>query len=256
MLLLMKNEVLMKPNIFDYLTGKNNRNFQSILSKERLNLMNVYADVLEMSVYGMICFDSHFSIIHSNAAAEELFRIKSSGSKNLSDIFVEEAVRSVKIWKNRKLRTTFNGEIMAKYNDQEYAVIADISRHDLHHNVFIGIFENLESIKKKEFLKEAERRNQKIDILMRNILPLEIAKSTKMKDFEIGKCVVYEHKRATSYFMDICNFSGIAQKTNPKIIVNVLHRLFSNIDVICCEHNMEKIKTIGDCYFAVSGIPM
>lgn len=55
--------------------------------------------------------------------------------------------------------------------------------------------------------------------------------------------------------MDIANFSQIVDELSPHQTVRLLNRIFSAIDDIIDKHAVEKIKTIGDSYMAVAGIP-
>ncbi len=56
-------------------------------------------------------------------------------------------------------------------------------------------------------------------------------------------------------FIDIVGFTFIAARTAPDTTVHLLNRLFSSFDAVTDAHGMEKIKTIGDAYMAVAGVP-
>jgi class 3 adenylate cyclase len=59
----------------------------------------------------------------------------------------------------------------------------------------------------------------------------------------------------TVLFGDLVGFTALSSKTSPAEIVEMLNGLFSRFDQAANELGIEKIKTIGDCYMAVCGLP-
>ena len=57
-------------------------------------------------------------------------------------------------------------------------------------------------------------------------------------------------------FTDFVNFTGIGESLSPKELVNEIHHCFKAFDDITERFGLEKIKTIGDAYLAVCGMPM
>ena len=55
-------------------------------------------------------------------------------------------------------------------------------------------------------------------------------------------------------FMDFVGFSKHAEKNDPGELLEILNTFFSGFDQISKKNNVVKIKTIGDCYMAASGI--
>ena len=91
----------------------------------------------------------------------------------------------------------------------------------------------------------------KTEELLHNILPVEVANELKAKGFSEAK--QYDH--VTVIFTDFVNFSGISESLTPKKLVAEIDLCFKAFDAIMQKHNLEKIKTIGDAYLAVSGLP-
>lgn len=60
---------------------------------------------------------------------------------------------------------------------------------------------------------------------------------------------------ATIMFVDFEGFTAIAEKSEPRVLIDQLGDFFSLFDRIVDKHGVEKIKTIGDGYLAVSGLP-
>ena len=57
-------------------------------------------------------------------------------------------------------------------------------------------------------------------------------------------------------FADIVDFTVLSGGMTPKSLVSLLDELFTEFDELARAHRIEKIKTIGDCYMAVSGAPL
>jgi len=60
----------------------------------------------------------------------------------------------------------------------------------------------------------------------------------------------------TVLFADIVNFTQLAARMSPTELVNLLNQIFSAFDRLAERHGLEKIKTIGDAYMAVGGVPL
>jgi class 3 adenylate cyclase len=101
-------------------------------------------------------------------------------------------------------------------------------------------------------LESIEIEKLKSERLLRNILPESVAIELKEK----GKSTPKYYENATIIFADLVNFTLFAQKNTPEEITKELDPLFLAFDLICKEYNLEKIKTIGDCYMAAGGLPI
>jgi class 3 adenylate cyclase len=111
----------------------------------------------------------------------------------------------------------------------------------------------LERSKRIEFLanRELAQQRQVSDDLLHNILPEEIADRLRENPSAIADSV----PAATVLFADIGGFTPFAASLSPAEIVELLDLLFGKFDDLCEERGIEKIKTIGDAYMAVAGIP-
>lgn len=90
------------------------------------------------------------------------------------------------------------------------------------------------------------------DKLLHNILPEEVAKELKSK----GKAVSKSFNEVTVLFSDFKGFTPLSEKLGAEELVDSLNIFFSKFDEIMERHNIEKIKTIGDAYMAVCGLPL
>jgi adenylate cyclase len=86
---------------------------------------------------------------------------------------------------------------------------------------------------------------------LRNILPEEIATELKEK----GSIEPKQFNHVTVLFTDFVNFTGISSQMTPTELVQEIHKNFTAFDAIMEKNGLEKIKTIGDAYMAVCGLP-
>lgn len=92
---------------------------------------------------------------------------------------------------------------------------------------------------------------QKSDNLLLNILPADVAEELKQS----GSCEARQYDNVSILFTDFVNFTKYSEKMSPQAIIAELHRYFTAFDAIIEKYGLEKIKTIGDAYMAVSGLP-
>jgi adenylate cyclase len=95
----------------------------------------------------------------------------------------------------------------------------------------------------------AERHRS--EALLLNVLPLEVAEELKRN----ARVVPRHYEAATVVFSDFVGFTQIAESLTPGELVDRLDQAFQEFDAIAQVHRLEKIKTIGDAYLAVGGIP-
>jgi len=96
---------------------------------------------------------------------------------------------------------------------------------------------------------EAER--EKSERLLLNILPPAIAQRLKAREETIAE----SYAGVTVLFTDLCGFTEFSQHVEAHRLVEVLDRIFTLFDHLAADHGIEKIKTIGDAYMAVAGLP-
>jgi len=112
------------------------------------------------------------------------------------------------------------------------------------------IFRNFQIQKKTNAIIGKEK--EKSDNLLLNILPNEVA--TELKEKGTSEARYYED--VSVIFTDFVGFTRIAENLTPQQLVDELHICFTAFDAIVLKHGVEKIKTIGDAYMAVSGLPV
>lgn len=96
-----------------------------------------------------------------------------------------------------------------------------------------------------------EEKNKEEEVLL-NVLPRQTAKEL----VSTGKSTPKSYKMATVMFADFKNFTKITENLGPKELVAELDDSFAKFDDIVTKLNIEKIKTSGDAYMCVGGIPI
>ena len=96
-----------------------------------------------------------------------------------------------------------------------------------------------------------QEEKQKSEKLLLNILPMSIADQLKVETGAIAS----RFDEATILFADIVDFTGLAAHVSPSELVQLLNDIFSAFDCIADRLGLEKIKTIGDAYMVVGGLP-
>lgn len=114
---------------------------------------------------------------------------------------------------------------------------------------FIGVKRYNKILKEKNNLIATEQKRS--EELLLNILPPSIAEELK----ENGVAKAQYFPQATVLFTDFKNFTAIAEKLSPQQLVAELNYCFKKFDQIIGDFGLEKIKTIGDAYMCVGGLP-
>ena len=96
-----------------------------------------------------------------------------------------------------------------------------------------------------------KRGKEKSDDLLLNILPSQVAEELKAK----GTANARLFDNVTVLFTDFVNFTSTSEHMNPQTLIDELHNCFKAFDGITTKYGVEKIKTIGDAYLAIGGLP-
>lgn len=104
------------------------------------------------------------------------------------------------------------------------------------------------SRKNQDLLAEKEKSER----LLLSIFPKAIADRLKQETTAIAE----SFSDASILFADINNFSSITAQKSPIEVVELLGQLFSAFDRLADQHGLEKLKTIGDAYMVVGGVPV
>ena len=122
----------------------------------------------------------------------------------------------------------------------------------LRNNFIIGfcvvLFLSLLALYQKRRITKEKARS---DMLLLNILPAETAEELK----NTGAAKARKYDSVSVLFTDFKNFTAMSETLNAEDLVAEIDHYYSSFDEILSRYDIEKIKTIGDSYMCVSGLP-
>jgi adenylate cyclase len=104
---------------------------------------------------------------------------------------------------------------------------------------------------RRDALAALRVEQQKAEDLLLNILPRSIADRLKAQTRPIAD----QFESASILFADVVDFTPWSERLLPSEVVGYLDHLFSHFDALAERYELEKIKTIGDCYMVAAGVP-
>ncbi len=118
-------------------------------------------------------------------------------------------------------------------------------------NLSVYLYERLQwsELRARRSLEAEKARSEE---LLLNILPKVVASKLKEKQ----RAIADSFADATVLFADIVGFTQISAGIPPQEVVELLNEIFSNFDTLAEKYGLEKIKTIGDAYMVVGGLPI
>ncbi|OMC34690.1 adenylate cyclase [Mycobacterium sp. GA-1841] len=116
--------------------------------------------------------------------------------------------------------------------------------------VFATVWVAMREVARAEHAMEAEY--QRSEQLLANILPTTIARRLKDPSRTI---IADKYDDASILFADMAGYTERASDISPTDLVRFLDRLYTDLDALVDRHGLEKVKTSGDSYMVVSGVP-
>jgi len=210
------------------------------LKNKQLNIVNKEKEI------------QHLAYLKSQADFQ-LEQIKRKEKENALTIAEKEkALQNTKLSLQESQLNLKDNELKSKQKEKLF-YIAGITLLVLLSFFIFYNFRN-QQIANKEILTKNEiitNEKDKSDKLLLNILPAEIAEELKKK----GEIDAQHFDNVSVLFTDFVNFTGISETLTPKALVAEIHQCFTAFDAIMEKNGLEKIKTIGDAYLAVCGLP-
>jgi len=118
--------------------------------------------------------------------------------------------------------------------------------------VVVTVLSLTASIQERERARrDLQREKENSEKLLLNILPQPIATRLKLTNGTIAD----HFAEVTVLFADIVDFTHLSSELAPQSLVIMLNDIFSTFDALAEKHGLEKIKTIGDAYMVVGGLP-
>ena len=101
------------------------------------------------------------------------------------------------------------------------------------------------------FARGRDAAQDRVEALLLNVLPSEIAERLQSDSSSIAD----HFEDASILFADVVDFTPLASRLDAREVVGLLDRLFTSFDELVDRYDVEKIKTIGDCYMVAAGVP-
>src|SRR5512132_3280593 len=101
------------------------------------------------------------------------------------------------------------------------------------------------------FARGRDTAQARVEALLLNILPEEVAQRLQAESHTIAD----HFDDASILFADVVDFTPLANRLDAREVVGLLDRLFTSFDELVDRYEVEKIKTIGDCYMVAAGVP-
>ena len=101
------------------------------------------------------------------------------------------------------------------------------------------------------FVRRRDFFQKSSEMLLLNILPKEISEALKTEP----RAIAAHYDEASILFADIVGFTPMAATMLPLTLVDLLNDVFECFDDLVDKYELEKIKTIGDCYMVAAGVP-
>jgi len=101
------------------------------------------------------------------------------------------------------------------------------------------------------FVRRRDFFQKSSEMLLLNILPKEISEALKIEP----RAIAAHYDEASILFADIVGFTPMAATMLPLTLVDLLNDVFECFDDLVDKYELEKIKTIGDCYMVAAGVP-
>ena len=222
--------------------------------------------LLESIGVGLAVFNANtHEMIVSNPLFAEWFPLPESGPRKLTDIvptidadklsegdnaFTAEV--EVKV-KRRTLtiavtvsltRTTSNGD-----GDGEMALLVECSNISKVKELEYMIESYSDLVEKNE--RQLRREKERAENLLLNVMPKAVYE--ELKDYGVTTPTRYE--KVSVLMLDFVGFTEMTVSSDPTQLVSELNDIFTSFDRIVEQFGCERIKTIGDAYMAVSGLP-
>jgi adenylate cyclase len=153
------------------------------------------------------------------------------------------ALGTLCVWDFEPRKLTFEQMEALRRLSRQILTLLELRRRLIDHN---------HTIKELELARaEAAEQKARTDELLENLLPRAIAEELKRD----GRVQPRYIRSATVLLADFQGFTLLSERAEPAALIGLLDEYFSAFDDIMARHGLEKIKTIGDAYMAVGGVP-
>jgi class 3 adenylate cyclase len=159
---------------------------------------------------------------------------------------------------------TFSGEVQVKPKRRTLIIALTLTLADIDgEEMIVAECQNITRMRELEQMidsystmverntRELEREKERVERLLLNLMPRSVYEEFKT----FGVVTPQLYKDVSVVMLDFVGFTAFAEKTDPTVTLSELNDIFTAFDRIAEQFGCERIKTIGDAYLAVSGMP-
>lgn len=218
-----------------------------------------YRSIFENSIDGIFQSSPEGKVLSANPSLAKIYGYDSPEDlmNSIQDIaqqiYVDPQRRTQFINRLHKFGEIADFESQVYRRDGEIIWVSENARPVLDSQGNVLYYEgNIADITARKRAENALLMEQKkSELLLQNILPKKIAKQLKQDQ----KLIAESFDNVTVLFADIVGFTNLSSETSATELVNLLNQVFSAFDLLVVKYDLEKIKTIGDAYMVVGGVP-
>ncbi|WP_170784626.1 adenylate/guanylate cyclase domain-containing protein [Ruegeria lacuscaerulensis] len=201
------------------------------------------------------------SFVFQNGPFIEWFGTPEKG-QTLLDLFPDLDAHELEDVKQSGLRYSVELQIKPKRRTLVFAVAVSLAS-GLDEQLLVVECQNITRIRELESMidsyssmverntRELEREKERVERLLLNLMPRAVYE--EFKTFGVVTPQLYDE--VSVVMLDFVGFTDFAAKTDPTVTLSELNDIFTAFDRIVEQFGCERIKTIGDAYLAVSGMP-
>ncbi|KAL9646628.1 hypothetical protein ABK040_010740 [Willaertia magna] len=224
---------------------------ENLESKKEFASRKVAEAITDLSVIPIVCINSKGLILTFNASCSTTFgyQKKEVLGKNVKLLCNDKDKEKHDSYLKRYLNTgekrvvdktrLLKGKTKKGKSIRIELRVSEIIEDSNNESSFVGFIRDLSTMVTKE---------EQLTRLADKIFPRKVAQRISM-----GQQVIDLFDNCSILFCDIVGFTKMSNGKRPEEIVSILHEIFGSFDDICTAFQLEKVKTIGDCYFLVSG---
>lgn len=190
-----------------------------------------------------------------NVKASTINKLDKDNQLKQSEIQTKELVIQTKeqVIKEKVLESDAKTRVIELLKEEKILKDKELRQEAIIRNTFVGGFIimllcTVVFFRQRNKIAIEKRRS---DDLLLNILPEEVADELK----KTGSAQAKHYNHVSVLFTDFVGFTRISEKLSPEELVEEIHQCFTAFDEIIDRNGLEKIKTIGDAYLAVCGMP-
>ncbi len=222
------------------------------INEQLLRAIGVGVAVVRASDLGFVFYNGPFA---------EWFGAPSEG-QSLLDVFPGLDQRELEDVKQSGLRYSVEMQIKPKRRTLIFATAVSLA-NGLDEQLLVVECQNITRIRELESMidsystmverntRELEREKERVERLLLNLMPRAVYE--EFKTFGVVTPQLYD--QVSVVMLDFVGFTDFAAKTDPTVTLSELNDIFTAFDRIVEQFGCERIKTIGDAYLAVSGMP-